>query len=489
MTNNKNSGESINRESRLGAITGYRGTFGDLVTNSTGCGLKNRGRSFSQMSACSSGCAHTLLDQVLGAAVVNHAPIGCIAHTAYTNVTNLWNRKDRGLSLSNVPVISSNMTEHDTVFGGAEKLRAAVREAYRRFDPKAIFVTTSCASGIIGEDINGILDDLRKEFPIPIAPVYCDGFKSKVWASGFDAAYHAVLTHIVQPPREKHPERVNVINFWGRARKEIGELFAPLGLTPQFIISFSTIEELERISEAGATITNCQTLGSYLGAELEARHGVPLVKSLPPHGIAGIENWLRELGRTMSKEEQVEEVIAQQRALYLPEIEKLRDRLKGKRAVIGMGPGFGHGFIGAMEELGIDVVQVISWHYDQKHDHGQCPYATQRLGEEKRDVPFSVGDQQVFELVNVLRDAKPDIYFSRHVGTSVWAAKMGIATLATLDEYAVFGYRGLLAFGHRIADTLSNREFANKVAERLKLPYTNWWLEQETFKFLKEAVA
>ncbi len=488
MQSNADKDQAAVRESRLGAVTGYKGTFGDLVASSGGCSLKNRGRSFSQMSACSSSCAHTLLDQVLGAAVVNHAPIGCIAHTAYTNVTNLWNRKDRGLTPSNVPVISSNMTEQDTVFGGAEKLRTAVREAYRRFDPKAIFVTTSCASGIIGEDIDGILDELRKEIPVPIAPVHCDGFKSRVWATGFDAAYHAVLTHIVKPPREKHPERINVINFWGRARKEIAELLAPLGLTPQFIISYSTIEELERISEAGATITNCQTLGSYLGAELEKRYGVPLVKSLPPHGITGIENWLRELGKTVGKEEQVEEVIRQQRAQYQPEIEQLRERLKGKRAVVGMGPGFGHGFIGAMEELGIETAQVISWHYDQKHDHGDCPYATQRLGASKRDVPFSVGDQQVFELVNVLRDAKPDIYFSRHVGTSVWAAKMGIATLATLDEYAVFGYKGLLTFGHRIADTLSNREFANKVAGRLELPYTDWWLNQDTFGYLKEAV-
>ncbi len=477
------------RESRLGAITGYCGTFGDLASKSHDCGLKNRDRSFSQMSSCSSGCAHTLLDQVLGAAVVDHAPIGCIGHAVYTNVTYLWNLKDRQMGLDNVPVISSNMSENDTVFGGADTLREAVREAFRRFAPKAIFVTTSCASGIIGEDIEGIIDGLRREIPIPIAPVYCDGFRSKVWASGFDAAYHAVLTHIVKPPREKHPEKVNIINFWGRARKEIGELLTPLGLTPQFIISYNTIEELERISEAGATITNCQTLGSYLGAELEKRYGVPLVKSLPPHGITGIENWLRELGKTVGKEEQVEEVLAGQRRRYLPEIEKLRERLKGKRAVVGMGPGFGHGFIGAMEEIGIDVVQVVSWHYDQNHDHGQCPYATQKLGKEKRHVPYSVGDQQCFELVNVLRDAKPDIYFSRHVGTSVWAAKMGIATIATLDEYSVFGYRGLLTFGQRIADTLSNRQFANKLAGRLKLPYTDWWLKQKTFQYLKEDVA
>lgn len=489
MAANTDKNQAAIRESRLGAVTGYCGTFGDLASKSKECALKNRDRSFSQTSACSSGCAHTLLDQVLDAAVVDHAPLGCVGHAGYTNVTYLWNLKDRGMPLRNVPVVSSNMSEKETVFGGADALRNAVREAYRRFDPKVIFVTTSCVSGIIGEDIDGIIDELRREIPVRIAPVYCDGYKSKVWASGFDAAYHAVLSHIVKPPRANHPEKVNVINFWGRARKEIEELFAPLGVTPQFIISFNTMEELERISEAGATITNCQTLGSYLGAELEKRYGVPLVKSLPPHGMAGIENWLTELGKTIGKQEQAEIVIAEQRKRYLPEIEELRGKLRGRRAIVGMGPGFGHGFVGAMEELGIDVVQVMSWHYDQHHDHGECPYATQKLGRDKWNVPYSVGDQQCFELVNILRDAQPDIYFSRHVGTSVWAAKMGIATVATLDEYSVFGYRGLTTFGHRIADTLSNRQFARNLAGRLKLPYTGWWRRQDTFKYLKEDVA
>ena len=208
------------REVRLGAITGYEGTFGEISRASRDCNMKERMRSFSQAAACASGCAHTILAQVFDVAVVNHAPVGCIADTVYTNVTNLWNLRDRGLRLDNIPVISSNMTEEDTVFGGADKLRHAVREAYRRFRPKAIFVTTSCASGIIGEDIEGIVDDLRKEIPVPLAPVFCDGFKSRIWASGFDAAYHAILTHIVKPPREKHPERVNVVNFWGAPERK-----------------------------------------------------------------------------------------------------------------------------------------------------------------------------------------------------------------------------------------------------------------------------
>jgi len=41
------------------------------------------------------------------------------------------------------------------------------------------------------------------------------------------------------------------------------------------------------------------------------------------------------------------------------------------------------------------------------------------------DIPFSVSDQQNYELMNTLNTLKPDIYFSRHQGTTVWALKQG----------------------------------------------------------------
>ena len=33
--------------------------------------------------------------------------------------------------------------------------------------------------------------------------VHCEGFKSRIWATGFDISDHAVLSSIVQPPKQK----------------------------------------------------------------------------------------------------------------------------------------------------------------------------------------------------------------------------------------------------------------------------------------------
>jgi nitrogenase molybdenum-iron protein alpha chain len=110
--------------------------------------------------------------------------------------------------------------------------------------------------------------------------VHCEGFRSQVWATGFDAAYHAILRKIVKPPKTKRPDVVNVVTFWGS--DVFTELFQPMGLTPNPVVPFATVEHLQQMSESAATVQMCPTLGTYLGAGLETRYGVPEVKSPPP---------------------------------------------------------------------------------------------------------------------------------------------------------------------------------------------------------------
>lgn len=475
------------RENRLHSITGYKGTVRDLVSKASCCSLKNRERCFSQTSACSSGCAQFILSQIVDAAIVNHGPVGCIADSVTCNASNKWGENVRNWKKCNINVINTNMSEQDTVFGAAGRLKDAVKEAYRRFDPKAIFITASCVSGIIGEDIQSVLDELEDEVPVPLAPVFCEGFKSKVWASGFDAAFHAVLTKIVKTPQQRS-NKVNLINFTGSARKEIVAALARFDLEPVFMLPFSTVEELSKISESAATISICGTLGSYIGNALEQQYGVPYVKTMQPHGIAGMDSWLRGLGAATGKEKEVEQYIKEEKERIASDLAEVRERLKGYRAVVGMGPSFGYNYIRTLQELGVEVIWGSTWHFDQKYDHGVTPEAAINLTKAQKDIPISVADQQNFELLNLLQKLKPDIYISRHPGTTVWATKLGIPTVMVADEYSAFGYNGLIDFAYRLIDAVTNRSLVKNLAARTKLPYTQWWLAQDSFHFLEKEV-
>ncbi len=60
--------------------------------------------------------------------------------------------------------------------------------------------------------MEGVANDLSEELGIPVIACFCEGFKSKIWTTGFDAAYHSIVRKLVKPP-EKKSNKVNVINF------------------------------------------------------------------------------------------------------------------------------------------------------------------------------------------------------------------------------------------------------------------------------------
>lgn len=465
------------RENRLGSITGYRGDLNDLVHQSR-CGtLRDSGRCFSQSSTCNSGCALSQLAGIRDVAIINHAPSGCTAGAAGSIVINEQLAAKRGVTNDTV-YVGTDMDEQDTVFGAVDSLRDIALETYRRYHPKAIFIGTSCVSGIIGEDVDSLIEELRLEVPVPIAAVHCEGFRSRIWASGFDVADHAVMTSVVKPPQEKR-NVINFKNFFESAREEIIDIFSNFDVEPYFLYANSTVEELEHLSESLATVCICGTLGTYLGNALEETYGVPYIRTINPLGVEGFETWLRAIGKTIQKEEQVEAYIARERALYLPKIEEIKKELKGIRVVLGMGPGYTFEVSRVLEELGMEVVWAAAWHFDKQYDDGEIPPSMDHLLKKESNFKISVADQQNYEIMNILNRYKPDIYLSRHPGTTVWAIKQGVSALYVADEYLIFGYRGTLDFAQQVLDAIKNRSFEKNLAARIKLPYTDWWYEQQ----------
>ncbi len=485
MAINTNSSNVAVRENRIGSITGYVGSLKDLAQQSE-CGtLKGCARCFSQSSTCLSQCGLGQLAGIRDVAIIHHGPAGCSVAGAGAYYLDKTMAKKRGVT-NNTVYVGTDMNEKDTIFGSAESLRRIILEVNRRYSPKAIFVSSSCATGIIGEDIDSIVDDVRDEIDVPIAAVHCEGFKSRIWATGFDISDHAVLSSIVQPPKQKR-NTVNFKNFYESARPEIIEMFREFDLEPTFLYCNSTVEELSHLSEALATTCICGTLGNYLGNGLEEKYGVPYVRTINPLGITGFETWLRAIGEATGRSEKVEKYIAEQRAIYIPQIEEIKKELKGLRAVLGMGPGYTFEVSRVLNELGIEVVWALAWHYDKKYENGDVPPSMKYLLDNGVDFEASVADQQNYEVMNILKKYQPDLYLSRHPGSTVWAIKNGTPAVYVADEYMIFGYKHTLEFAHSVLNSIHNRSFEANLAKRVKLPYTDWWYEQNVDKFLVEA--
>ncbi|MDR2176069.1 MAG: hypothetical protein LBO82_09085 [Synergistaceae bacterium] len=475
------------RENRLGSITAFRGTAAELVRCAR-CGeLNDSTRSFSQCMGCSVTTATCAVALIQDSALISHGSVGCAGYLHDFAFTYRVNGAHRGVADPRQRrIFSTNMDEHDTVYGGNEKLAAAIREVYERVKPNVIFIVTSCASGIIGDDVQGIADEAEREIGIPVSPVFCEGFRSRIWTSGFDAGYHGVARKLIKPAAKKQPDLVNIVNFWGS--DVFGEWFRRLGLRANYLTPYATVEQIEKSSEAAATVQICSSLGSYLGAALEQEFGVPEISVSPPYGIDQTEKWFRELGKMTGREAEVETFLREERERWLPEIEELREKLGGKTAYVTAGASHGHALLGLLKELRLRPIGAAIFHHDPVYDKGVDSLdSLNNLVKNHGDVSgYNVCNKQEFELVNILNREKPDLLLARHGGMTLWGAKFGIPSLLIGDEHYGMGYEGIVKYGRRIVETLENDEFVKNLAKHTIMPYSKWWLTQDPYTFLEE---
>jgi nitrogenase molybdenum-iron protein alpha chain len=366
------------------------------------------------------------------------------------------------------------------VFGGIAKLEQSIRDAKERHNPRAIFIATSCATGIIGDDVESVATRLDEELGIPVVPLHCEGFKSKHWSTGFDATQHGIVRQIVRKkPVKKQEDLVNVINLWGS--DVFTPIFAELGLRVNYVIDMATVADLEQMSEAAATVGFCYTLSSYLAAALEQEFGVPEIKAPQPYGFAGTDAWLREIARVTNREDKVEAYIAKEHARVKPLIEDLKKRLKGKKGYVSTGSAYAHGLIAVLKELDVEVDGSLVFHHDPVYD-SQDPRqdSLAHLIDNYGDVPqFTVSNRQQYQFFALLQRVHPDFIIIRHNGLAPLASKLGIPGMPLGDEHHAIGYQGMVNMGESILDVLAHGKFHRDLAAHVTLPYKKSWLDEK----------
>jgi nitrogenase molybdenum-iron protein alpha chain len=478
-----NAPEAIIRERRLGSVLSYRGPASELCRMSRAGGLSCHDNTFNQCGDCSAQRAMLPISQIRDGAMVNHAPIGCAGDFSLFNSQFRRGLGYRGLPAANLRALSTNLTESDMVYGGADKLARTIRLANRRFSPGAIFITTSCASGIIGDDVEQVSQEAEAELGVPIVPVYCEGFKSRVWTTGFDACYHSILRKLVKPPKVKRRNLINIMGFTNEPA--FTPFLAKLGLEANYLVHQSSVEELGRMSEAAASAHMCETLGTYLARGLEQEFGVPEVPSPPPYGLEWSDRWLRAVGQITDRLDLAEKVIIEERRRIGAKLDEIRKELSGLSVYAVAGASFGHSMLAICRDLGLKVLGMTGFHHDLRFDNdyeetNSLNNAVDLIG----DMPhYHVCNKQPYQLVNILGQLKPDLLMGRHEGLPVAVVKMGIPTFFASDANLMIGYEGLVYTGRMIIRVLRSRNFARNLARHSKPPYTDWWLTQDPFMF------
>ncbi len=98
------------------------------------------------------------------------------------------------------------MKETDIVFGGEKKLKKAIDEVVKIFNPEAVTICATCPVGLIGDDIEAVSREAEKEHGIKVIPARCEGYRGGVSQSaGHHIASNALMENLIGTEDIKNP--------------------------------------------------------------------------------------------------------------------------------------------------------------------------------------------------------------------------------------------------------------------------------------------
>ena len=470
------------RESRPNTFNDCGGNSRKLSSEFEKRCLKAADRTFSQGLQCQQINSLAALMSLEDAVFISHSPQGCVGCTSLASDMYRVGQAHRGVkNIKGARLIVTNLDQKDIILGGEAKLKEAVQLAEERYQPKLIFIFTSCASGIIGDDVDAIARELQPESTALIVPIHCDGFKSKICASGFDAAFIAISKYILQGVKLKKEE--GLINLFAptsisyKDQLEIERILGLLNLKVNYIPFYSSLEKIKHIPAAIASTSICKVFADEFMKELEEDYDIPYSHTVMPIGVRNTDIWLKGIAALVGKEEEANQFIEKEHQRILPQLAKIRERLQGKRVFICGGTGRSFAAAALIEDFGMELVGLETPTYDE-----DAQIDIEYLNGLHKDFVIDIANMQPFEQVNIVNRLKPDVF----IGVPSWSARLGIPTTHVLDmKRPTMGYDGILYLGNKIVEQISNPGFNKKLAAHARLPYKKSWYESDPFKFIK----
>lgn len=470
------------RESRLNTITAFVGSGNEIEGKARGGCLLQQDRTFSQSAACAEMmplCNSALID---GNVVIAHSPVGCSGMLNLINLIGKAGRLMRGMPVQNARGISTNLGEHDVVYGGGAELEKAILEADARYSPPAITIVTSCASGIIGDDVQAIVKSLQPKVNATLIPMQCEGFRSGVVSTGYDAFLSALL-QVIEPPKRKRNDTLLLINPLSISRPnevEIERLLQSLGLKAQWFPLFTDFENVRNAAETVGVASLCTLMSNYFLTQFKEKFGVPFVEPPMPVGLEFTDWWLRDIGKMLGIEDRVEQLIESEHARVRPQIEELRAQLQGKRAYIGFNLEKSLSLQSLMIEFGIETVVSTGFEYSDAYGLDRIENLNSRCG---GNYTLHIGNFQHFEWAHLFNREKPDVLVGGlELGGA--ALRQGIPVAPVLPGTFYLGYDGAVNYGRELVKALRNTAYSRNLAARAKLPYRTSWFKQKTHKYI-----
>ena len=230
------------------------------------------------------------LANIKDSVILVHGPKGCVYHINY--ILGM-----RGDKTSNV--YSTCMDEKDVIFGAAEKLKSAITELDREFDPALIAVLSCCASSIIGEDVESVVKDVPTN--ARLLGIDSGGFEGD-YRSGYSETLRRLVEVLVETPRTRNKLSVNLIGLLraGPDLKELKRVLELIGVRVNAVLTAgATVRQIERIATASLNVVVCEATGKDAAEQLEEQFGMPYLTEELPIGHQATRRFLTHVATAL----------------------------------------------------------------------------------------------------------------------------------------------------------------------------------------------
>ncbi|MGQ1788317.1 MULTISPECIES: nitrogenase molybdenum-iron protein alpha chain [unclassified Saccharicrinis] len=310
------------------------------------------------------GCKGVVLGPTRDIINLVHGPIGC---SFYAWLTRRNQTKPETETAENYMMysFSTDMQDENIVFGGEIKLKEAIREAYKLFNPKAIGVFSTCPVGLIGDDVHAVSRDMKEELGINIFGFSCEGYRGVSQSAGHHIANNGIFKHVVGTnDREREGKfQINLLGEYniGGDAFELERLFEEAGITLVSTYSGnSTVESFAYSHTVDLNVVMCHRSINYIAEMMEEKYGIPWIKGNFIGGGSTAKT-LRKIAEFFDDAEltkKVEEIVAREEGKVEAVKAAIKPKVEGKLAMMFVGGSRAHHYQDLFEELGMLTVSA-----------------------------------------------------------------------------------------------------------------------------------
>ena len=289
---------------------------------------------------CSLVGAISVVRQIKDAFAVIHSPSGC-------SFLHFWMHMiaDLQSDFSNLifpNFLCTNLQENDVIFGGNSTLKNSIMAIQKRVPSSTIFVITSCLSGIIGDDINSMIEEF-KTLNVTLIPVTSDGMLTGDPADGIFLVYQAIAENLIDENVTPKADMINIIGGVApsqenkQAYDELHKILQVLGISINCRFAQNTsLSELKRLKQASTNVLLADELNisKRLPEFIKECFNMEMLSLSSPVGYEPTEKFVQTLATHFGKEKELEKLLTSVRKDYERQLAPLRNYFSGKKVVI-----------------------------------------------------------------------------------------------------------------------------------------------------------